>query len=569
MKIAVIADPHFHDMTRRPDAGADAPAIRTYADSIASTRVFNESAAALRTLLDDIVRRGVPLVIVAGDLTDDGQSATMAATAALLDRYERRFGLRFLVTPGNHDLYAIHGRHQSKRFLQEDGSHVLVTSDENAPQGSSVARVVTADMYCGGYEAALAAMSRLGFFRRAADLHWESPFGASDALECREFIIRSADGSTTRRMIDASYLVEPVAGLWVLSIDANVFEPRDGDPDPRREESFHDSSNAGWNAMLRHKSFLFEWMKDVSERAERLGKNLLVFSHYPAIDPTNGPEADEFRFFGDVELTRRAPLKAVAEAVAATGIKVHFGGHLHVNHTAAFRGGDGFLINIAVPSMVGFPPAYKLVEFREQRLAVETVPISDVAGYDAAFPFYRREGQASGVDCRHLTDAMNHADFLDRHLGLLVRERYLTKEWLADLAPLVRRLSLADLGCLAGEAASLRPDEALARASQGGGPTFLDMVTDWYRLRKANGLAADFIAPDRIAHYEALRRRYRTAGPWAPDSVQARIATFLRLMGACLNGNPSLDFVIDLRSGAIEDLSAHRGRTERRQTGVA
>lgn len=569
MKIAVIADPHFHDITRRPGAGREVPAIRTFADSIASTRVFNESAAALRALLDDIVRRGISLVIVAGDLTDDGQSATMTGAMALLDDYERCFGLRFLATPGNHDLHAVHGRHQSKRFLQEDGSHVLVTSDETAPQGSSLARIVSAEMYCSGYAGALAGMARLGFFRRAGDIHWECPFGAADAFDEREFVIRSADGSTSRRMIDASYLVEPVAGLWILSIDANVFEPRDGDPDPRREEGYHDSSNAGWNAMLRHKPFIFPWLKDVAGRARRLDKKLLVFSHYPAINPTNGPAADELRFFGDVEPARRAPAKAVAEALAATGIKVHFGGHLHVNHTAAFPGDDGFLINIAVPSMVGFPPAYKLVEFREHRLAVETVPIIDVTGYDAAFSYYRREGLRSGVECRHLTDAVNHADFLDRHLALLVRERYLTKEWPADLAPLVCRLSLADLARLAGEAGSLSADEALLRASEDGGLTFLDMVTDWYRLRKANGLAANFIAAERIAHYEALRRLYRNAGPWAPDSLQARIATFLRLMGACLDGNPSLDFVIDLRTGAIEDVSAHLGRTDRRQTGVA
>ena len=52
---------------------------------------------------------------------------------------------------------------------------------------------------------------------------------------------------TVRRMIDASYLVEPVDGLWLLSIDANVFEPRDGDLDPAAEASYIDSTDAGWN----------------------------------------------------------------------------------------------------------------------------------------------------------------------------------------------------------------------------------------------------------------------------------------------------------------------------------
>jgi len=561
MKIAVIADPHFHDVASWP--GLEGPAFRSFADSIASTRVFNESGPALRALLDDIVRRGIALVIIAGDLSDDGQRATMARTTALLEDYTRRHGLRFLATPGNHDLYAIHGRHQSRRFLNSDGSHVLVTSDEGVPQGDSVARFISADMYCSGYAKALADMASFGFFRQASDLYWESPFGSDDDLGKRGFVIRSADGATERHMIDASYLVEPVAGLWVLSLDANVFEPRNGDLDPTREASYHDSTSAGWNAMLRHKPFIFDWMSDVARRAREQKKKLIVFSHYPMINPSNGALADEMALFGMSDSLRRVPVRAVAETVAATGIKVHFGGHLHVNHTAVFHDSDGFLVNVAVPSMVAFPPAYKLVDIEVERLTVETVLIDDVPGYDVAFPFYQAETDSEG-----LTGAADHADFLDRHLALLVRERYLPKEWPADLAHLAPMLSLAELDRLAGEPRSLLAEEIGPRVSDGQ-LTLLDMITDWYRLRKANSLALDFIPPERIARYRALVRRYQAERSWLPNSLQAQLAKFMRLMGAGLDGNPSADFTIDLRDGAIEVLSCHRGRTERRQTGGA
>ena len=120
--IAVIADPHYHDVDRRPGVGSgDGVAFRTLADTAESTRAFNESFAALPALLDDIAARGIRLVAVLGDLTDDGQAATMRSSVALLDRYRERHGLRFFATPGNHDLYAIHGRHQGKRFLDPDG----------------------------------------------------------------------------------------------------------------------------------------------------------------------------------------------------------------------------------------------------------------------------------------------------------------------------------------------------------------------------------------------------------------------------------------------------------------
>lgn len=566
MKIAVIADPHFHDITFRPGGDVALPAIRSFADSVVSTRVFNESFAGLRALLDDIVRRGISLVIIAGDLTDDGQQTTMARTMAMLDGYSRRFGLRFLATPGNHDLYAVHGRHQSKRFLDDDGRHVLVTSDSDAALDGSVTRIVTADMYCGGYAPALAAMAALGFFRRPSDLHWECPFGTDDSLDKRHFVIRSADRLTERRMIDASYLVEPFAGLWVLSLDANVFEPRNGDSDPVQEASYHDSTSAGWNAMLRHKPFILDWMADIARRAGEQKKRLIVFSHYPMINPSNGALADEMGLFGNTDSLRRVPVRAVAEAVAATGIKVHFGGHLHVNHTAVFHDADGFLVNIAVPSMVAFPPAYKLVDVGEDRLVVETVLIDDVPGYDKAFPFYRAEVLHTGGDCEKLTGAVDHADFLDRHLALLVRERYLAKEWPADLARLAPMLSLSELDRLADESRPLLVEEVRPGAPEGQ-LTFLDMITDWYRLRKANSLALDFIPPERLARYRAVVWRYRAGRAWSSGSLQARLATFMRLMGACLDGNPSSDFVVDLRDGTVEDLSAHLGRTERRQTG--
>lgn len=561
MKIAVIADPHFHDVASWP--GLEGPAFRSFADSIASTRVFNESGPALRTLLDDIVRRGISLVVIAGDLSDDGQRATMARTVALFDDYTRRYGLRFLATPGNHDLYAIHGRHHSKRFLNADGNHVLVTSDESTPQGDSVARFVTADMYCGGYAQALADMASFGYFRRASDLHWECPFGSDDDLGKRYFVIRSADGATERQMVDASYLVEPVAGLWVLSLDANVFEPRNGDLDPVAEASYHDSTSAGWNAMLRHKPFIFDWMSDVARRARERNKRLIVFSHYPMINPSNGALADEMALFGMSDSLRRVPVRAVAEAVAATGIRVHFGGHLHVNHTAVFHDADEFLVNVAVPSMVAFPPAYKLVDIEAERLTVETILIDDVPDYGVAFPFYRAE-----ADCEGLTGATDHADFLDRHLELLVRERYLPKEWPEDLARLAPLLSLAELGRLAGDPRSLLAEEIGPRVPDGQ-LTLLDMITDWYRLRKANSLALDFIPPERIARYRALVRHYQADRSWLPGSLQARLAKFMRLMGAGLDGNPSADFTIDLRDGTIENLSLHLGRTERRQTGGA
>ena len=58
IRIAVIADPHVHDCGWRPaGSGLDA-AIRSFGDTLASTRVFNESIPAFRAALDCAVAEG-------------------------------------------------------------------------------------------------------------------------------------------------------------------------------------------------------------------------------------------------------------------------------------------------------------------------------------------------------------------------------------------------------------------------------------------------------------------------------------------------------------------------------
>lgn len=542
--VAVIADPHYHDVDHRPGAARGAGvAFRTLADTAESTRVFNESFAALPALLDDIVARGIRLVALLGDLSDDGQTATMRASVALLDRYRARHGLRFFATPGNHDLYAIHGRHQSKRFLNPDGSHTLVTSDPAAPPGASVARVVSPEMHCGGYATALPAMGELGFFRRPGQLHWESPFGRDDALEARTFEIASPDGRTVRRMVDASYLVEPVPGLWLLSIDANVFEPRDGAHDPAAEASYVDSTDAGWNAVVRLKPFLLAWMADVAGRARTGGKRLLAFSHYPALDTLGASHADEVALFGATGLARRAPTAATARAVAATGIGVHFSGHLHVNDTTLWRDGAGWLVNVGVPATVAFPPGYKIATFEGRSLGVRSIPLGEARGHDAAFPAYRAEIARAGRPPSPLTEAASLGDFLGRHVAALVADRYLPREWPPGIAAQVDALDLADLAARAGTVAEPWP--------------FRTLVEDWYRLRKGRDLARPHVPDARLAAYRTLAAAY-AARRWPRGSLEAWIAGFLRMLVGYLDGAPSADFRVDLDTGAVaaESVSA-------------
>ncbi|MDN3714152.1 metallophosphoesterase [Paracoccus cavernae] len=198
-KIAVIADPHVHDCSWQPENSGLTGAIRSFAETAASTRVFNESIPAFRAALERAVAEGAKLVLLVGDLTDDGQEPNIRAALKILADYRQRHGLRVLATPGNHDFYALAGRPQIKTFLTADGAPVVVDS-AHSPDAATI-----------GTAPALKLMAHLGYRPEPSDLHWETPFGTDPDFAARSYLVASPDGQSRVQMIDSSYLVEPVA----------------------------------------------------------------------------------------------------------------------------------------------------------------------------------------------------------------------------------------------------------------------------------------------------------------------------------------------------------------------
>ncbi|CAN7381101.1 metallophosphoesterase family protein [Pararhizobium sp. LjRoot238] len=578
-RIAVIADAHFHD----PYADYGFPGIvqggrrvtfRLLADTARSTRVFNESYFALYHALDDIARSGIRHVILLGDYSDDGQVETVKGVKRVLDGYAARYGMRFYATVGNHDIFGASGRHRAKRFMNEDGSYSVVSSDPQVRDRGARSIVASERMYCQGYPDGLDAVGDFGFFPRPGDLHWETPFGADGDPAARLYDVHSPDGKITRSLMDASYLIEPFPGVWLLMIDANVFVPVDGVAAGEAGD-LADSTSAGWNAMLTHKQFIFGWIKDVSARARWLGKTLLAFSHYPVLDPLDGTLDDEVSLLGRTGMSERIPVEAVAEALIEAGIDVHFSGHLHVNDTARYRSGSRFLINVAMPSLVAFPGAYKVITIGEHHLDIETVGIEDMPLNPELRQTYDREIVPSGLDAGGMLDVSDYGGFLFEHLGHLVGRRFLKREWPMDIAALVRSLDLADLAALAltekpvatGDAAHaaaaagndkvLQGRLAARLKAAGARPELLrdisamEFLADWYRLRMGSDLALDWITRERMALYQTVGRLY-AHGDWADaNAAQARFALIFRMFEKYASGLPSGNFRIDRTSGAI------------------
>ncbi|MBE7731982.1 metallophosphoesterase family protein [Devosia faecipullorum] len=518
IRFAVIADPHVHDCDWAPSGSGLASAIRSFGETGQSTRVFNESIPAFRAALVAAVEAGAKLVLLVGDLTDDGQRPNVDKALAILEEFRQQYGLRVLTTPGNHDFYALSGRDQRKTFLGADGTPVVVDS-QDCPEAATL-----------GTLEALESLSGLGFTPQDADLYWETPFGQNPAWNSRTYRVSSPLGRASCDMIDASYLVEPIEGLWVLSIDANVCVPRDDASDFSDPTHFLDPSRSGWNAVMRHRPHLLPWIGDVAKRARHLGKQLVAFSHYPPLDVLGNSAAQDMSIFGANGLAHRIPETALGEAFAATGVRLHFSGHLHVNDTARHVSSSGDFINVAVPSPVGYGAALKIVDLAHDVIHVRTLPLRDVPGHARAYAAYKTEATRRGEVLSPASKADDHGQFLDTHLEHLVQHRYLPLDWPPDMAAFVRRSAMSDLLELLDIDMPLSEDFSL-----------LCFVGDWYRMRMAGELACADIDAERVVLY---RRLAAFARPMPVPGLAARMTGLLDIMALYLNRSPNGDFTI-------------------------
>lgn len=96
-KVAFLADIHLQDVygdfqsvdfqgVINPKNGKFST-IRTMESQLNSTRLFNENYFALLAALEDVRKRGIKLVALPGDYTDDGQPMNILALKKILQEY--------------------------------------------------------------------------------------------------------------------------------------------------------------------------------------------------------------------------------------------------------------------------------------------------------------------------------------------------------------------------------------------------------------------------------------------------------------------------------------------------
>jgi len=410
-------------------------------------------------------------------------------------------------------------------------------------------------------------LTDFGFFPRRNYRYWETPFSdytyasftfkkarESSLLENRTYEISNHN----LEVPDVSYLVEPVDGIWLLAIDANVYVPKVKVSGERNNSNDFGGASIGYNNVLKHKKYLFDWVEKVVEEAEKRGKTLIAFSHYPMVDFNDGASSEMKELFGveNMQLSR-VPEYRVAELFADAGVQIHFGGHMHINDTGVSTSKKGnTLFNIQTPSLAAYIPGYKILSVKPKNIMeVETVVLDDVPNFNELFPLYEKEYQhlkEVGDDQiwnRDILKSKTYNEFTQWHLKELVRLRFLLEDWPKGFTQAIMTSTGSDLLLSAKEGDNSDQIKSVLKENQLNIEDFnewngFDMVYDFYRLRGADELAIPLIGLKRLQQYSFVCEQLKQTG-------NTSFQLWAKIFEKASKGQPANHFRIDLNTNSI------------------
>lgn len=532
VQIAFLSDMHVQD-----------PLLtKTMYAQLHSTRLFNENYYAFIATLDDIVKRGIRYVVISGDLTDDGQWTNARSVSSLINKYRKEHGLSFLITTGNHDIQTPYpGDYSSNDFLSQTGTSFRITSVKTSNETDTR---YSPDMQTMGYTDVIHLFSDCGFLPDKNYMYWETPFTnyTYKGYRYEEALKQATDfhaamTKDTLPVFDVSYLVEPIEGLWLVAIDANVFVPDTATGQYR--------NRGGYRDVLASKKYILPWLTDVAERARKNNKLLICFSHYPMTDYSSG----SFSHLKKCKLNMnfdRVPSVEVSHLLADAGVEVHFAGHMHINNTGVVQTKAGnTLVNIQIPSLAAYMPGYKILTIKDKNhLNVKTIYADSIPGFDQLFPIYRKEYealQASSVKTSwkdNILDSKSYPEFTVNHLRELVRMRFIP----SDYPPFVKDSFINDTGKELADQfirVGALPKETDLSASWTG----FDYLFDFYRILNAGEYAIREIGEERMHEYRLFNSVV------SKNEDQTNLGLFLRYFSqafeALLTGYPTENFTIN------------------------
>ncbi len=583
VQMAFLADIHFQDIyaefedanykgIKNPISG-EFVNIRTMQSQLKSTRIFNENYFAFITALDDISEKGIKIVVLPGDFSDDGQPVHVKGLRRILDRYSKKYGMSFFVITGNHDPVKPFSKEAVKKdFLGEGGKEQIIASSENnlnILEEGQLKPIITSGIKNWGYKGLLNEMSDFGFYPKQDYVYWETPF-STYIYKTYDFKKASVEAALEKRvyptqgntsfLTDASYLVEPTEGVWLLAIDANVYLPKEKTSGLANNPDDFSGASIGYNNVLSHKNHLVNWVKKVSNEAMKQGKILIAFSHYPMVDFNDDASSEMKQFFGSDKMQlHRVPNENVAKIFADAGIQIHFGGHMHINDTGVRTTKNGNTIyNIQTPSLAAYTPAYKILTIlSESEFEVETIVMDSVHNFNKLFPLYEQEykylQETAKLDIWNIDmlKAKNYGAFTDWHLKELTRLRFIPEDWPKAFTETILKSSGKDLLLMGQENINNINKQLTLKKwsfSDFESWTGFDMIFDFYRLRNADELAIVDIGLKRLEHYQFVCHQLSKSGNEA-------FVLWQSILEKTANGKPSNHFKINLKTNSIERIN--------------
>jgi 3',5'-cyclic AMP phosphodiesterase CpdA len=303
VRFAVVSDLHYFD----PSLGTTGPDLRAY---IAEDRkMLVESPEILAEAIGIVRGSGVRFLLVTGDLTKDGERVDHEEVAGSLGALAAA-GIAVYVIPGNHDI----DNPDAVRFT-EDGAEPV---ERVTPQ-------------------------------QFAAIYRDCGYGQAIARD---------PGSL-------SYVAEPVAGLWLLGIDACRYG------DERSGGSARTGGRLGPGSL--------RWIQERLAEAARRGARVIAFMHHGVVEHFRGQEQYAARYLVDDH-------REVARMLAAWGVQVVFTGHFHAQDVTRASFPDGSrLYDVETGSLVTTPMPIRFAETDASgRMTITTARVDGIPSFRAA-----------------------------------------------------------------------------------------------------------------------------------------------------------------------------------------
>ncbi len=319
MDFATISDLHFYPESLM----SDSKAWEEYCES--TTKQFPQSESIIRTAIETAMTRNPDLkyILVPGDLTKDGEYESHIKLAEILEEYEEKYGVDFLVTTGNHDI----NQEKSSTFAngKQEKARALQASEFD-------------DVYKNlGYDLAVSRYSE-----DDANIQNQLSYAAD---------LKDNKGNYSYRLI--------VIDSCIYAFDGQTpFKETGGRITPE----------------------LMAWVKGLAEDAYKNGKTPMVMLHHGLAPHMETEPSITFAFplYDYLE---------VAEAFASWGIHYAFSGHLHTDDISSVINDDGeVLYDVETASVTSYPCTYREMTINtykdgESDMNFESIPFDDAVPY--------------------------------------------------------------------------------------------------------------------------------------------------------------------------------------------